>query len=402
MAFRKVTWAKTTGGLTATSTGIKKASGTTGWNADAVSKEFIDTTVNSYGEICCTPVNNGGTQAIMFGLDYADNTVSYTDALNLYFCSGSVYIYEIGVYRGNFGVIDYNAVYSIHITDTGLITYRKNGTTFYTSPNVIPKTRMYIDVSACYVNNEIKDVGICTDVVQNVSGTKVIIIDGDKSDDEWKLYRDLFEYTYDAVFEHGVSMQSDRIFAATVYKDIMFQYQSYERGLMSIQHKSPWRNLTNITRISDADIEYCFDCLSSSSTDLFIFLLCKLNDSKLNIGQVDMSYSTFNGLLDAYIDGAAGRDVGIVTLWESNNFISTLTATKSSDKAICVAGRSEPAFIEYKTKSSFYQKMIEDFVVSGYSLGTAYTNAYSYINSLSSDAQDPYISNQNLANSLSL
>jgi hypothetical protein len=402
MAFRKVSWLKTTGGMSATSTGIKKAGGTTGWNADAISKEFIDTTVNSYGEICCTPVNNGGSQAIMFGLDYADNTVSYTDALNLYFCSGSVYIYEIGVYRGNFGVIDYNAVYSIHITDTGLITYRKNGTTFYTSPNVIPKTRMHIDVSACYVNNEIKDVGICTDAVQNVSGTKVIIIDGDKSDDEWRIYRDLFEYTYDNVFEHGVSMQSDRIFAATVYKDIMYQYQSYERGLMSIQHKSPWRNLINITRISDADIEYCFDCLSSSSTDLFIFLLCKLNDSKLNIGQVDMSYSTFNGLIDAYIDGGTGRDVGIITLHESSNLISSLSATKSGDKAICVAGQSNDAWIMPNIMLSFYKKMVDGLTIENNSLGTSYTNAVSFINKISPETQDPNISNISLANSLSL
>ncbi len=122
--------------------------------------------------------NNGGAASTDkhsgdFGLEFSTNTLSYNNTLcglsstnadadwdtidyAIYFSnSATVEVYESGTLRGSFGSFSLSDVFKVERTGT-TITYKKNGTTFYTS-TISSTGDLLADTSFYYTNRSILD-----------------------------------------------------------------------------------------------------------------------------------------------------------------------------------------------------------------------------------------------------
>jgi hypothetical protein len=147
-----VTWKRLTG-VTVDAENTLVKTGSEGWNAGAVSEElligngYVETTV---GEITSTSYR-------MCGLSTTDSNNNYMSIDYAIYPAGAVVnIYEYGSNKGAFGSIATGDKLRITVQD-GVVSYQKNGATFYTSttPATLP---LMVDTTLYNTNNTLKEV----------------------------------------------------------------------------------------------------------------------------------------------------------------------------------------------------------------------------------------------------
>lgn len=116
-------------GVTASGNSLTKTASGTDWgNAGAISSQQI-ASGDGYVEVTASEANTHR----MFGLSNGNTDAGYQDIdFAFYQDSGAIRIYEAGVLKGYFGTYASGDKLRVSVTG-GVVTYSKNGTTFYTS-----------------------------------------------------------------------------------------------------------------------------------------------------------------------------------------------------------------------------------------------------------------------------
>jgi RHS repeat-associated protein len=174
-AVQNVTWTNTAG-VSANGNSLTKTA-TTGWgNAGASSTQSI-VSGDGYVEVTATEI----TTARLFGLSHTDADQNWTSInfgidLDL---SGSIYVFESGNNRGNFGPYTTGDKFQVAIVG-GVVKYKKNGTVFYTS-GVTPTYPLVVDTAlhgnACTLSNVVLNTARVQWLVPDHLGTPRIILD---------------------------------------------------------------------------------------------------------------------------------------------------------------------------------------------------------------------------------
>ena len=122
------------------------------WNADGVSKNFVNN-----NEFVQTVVAETNTSR-MIGLNTSNDNSSYTDLeYAIYLISnGNLYIYENGAYRGNWGSYESGDTLRISVQNNEVY-YIKNSYIFYKS-TVAPSFPMFVDFSIASPNGTLQKV----------------------------------------------------------------------------------------------------------------------------------------------------------------------------------------------------------------------------------------------------
>ena len=119
-----------------------KTSITTSWDADAISSQTIED-----GEDGFIKINIVNSSIYMIGFENNNNNANYT-SLNYatyIHSNGYHYIYEFGVYKGQFGTYNIGDVFEMKRIGT-TITYYKNNNLYYTS-GTASTGALFIDTS---------------------------------------------------------------------------------------------------------------------------------------------------------------------------------------------------------------------------------------------------------------
>jgi PKD repeat protein len=141
-----VIWTNVSNTVQANGNSLAKVSGTTSWDAGAVSTQ----TISGNGYVEFTPGNT--TTWRMCGLGNSDSSTSYPDIEYAFYLEGgsNLYIYESGNYRGAFG--SYADTDRLKVAaEGGIVKYYKNGTLLYTS-TVTAQFPLLVDTSLYSVN----------------------------------------------------------------------------------------------------------------------------------------------------------------------------------------------------------------------------------------------------------
>jgi hypothetical protein len=136
-----VAW-KNAVGVTVSGNNLTKTGGS-GWNAGAVSSRAI---ISGAGYVEFTASEN--TTARIIGLSHGDTDQSLADidfAVYLTAAAG-LEVYEAGTLRGAFGAYAPGDIIRVAVNASGIVDYRKNGATFYTS-GAYPMYSLLVDTS---------------------------------------------------------------------------------------------------------------------------------------------------------------------------------------------------------------------------------------------------------------
>ena len=174
-AAQNVTWTNMVG-VSANGNSLTKTAGA-GWgNAGASSTQSI-AAGDGYVEVTATETS----MARLFGLSHTDadqNWTSINFGIDLDW-SGSIYVFESGNNRGNFGPYASGDKFQVAIVG-GVVKYKKNGTVFYTS-SVSPAYPLVVDTAlnenGCTLSNVVLNAARLEWLVPDHLGTPRIILD---------------------------------------------------------------------------------------------------------------------------------------------------------------------------------------------------------------------------------
>jgi hypothetical protein len=140
-----------TANITVSNDVIMKSSGVTGWDAEV--KSELRLTNRCYVEF--EAINS--TKYLMFGLNTADTTNSYSDIdFSIYLRGGTVYVYENGSSRGSFRTYTAGDRFKI-VANIDTVYYYMNDELFYTS-TIAPPSSLIVDSSFYHVSAGVKNV----------------------------------------------------------------------------------------------------------------------------------------------------------------------------------------------------------------------------------------------------